>query len=140
MLLERNFSSHFTDETDGNTEIELSILEYGLNITREYNLSFNFETEIRVKHEDGIIFQDFIYWREDKPSADLPPPRSEHVFNLAEAILNLMHVDQARAGIKNLLSREDVQGALIAQGINPMEAKARIDSLSDARLCGPPIR
>ena len=85
LQLERHFSYHFTAETDGNTEIEFSIRKYGLSITRGYRFSFNFEAEIRVKHEDGIIYQDFIYWKEDRRSEDLPPPRSEHLFNLAEA-------------------------------------------------------
>ncbi len=39
---------------------------------------------------------------------------------------------EARNYLKGIVAREDVQTALIAQGINPLEAKARIDSLSDA--------
>ena len=85
LQLERNFSYDFTAVPNGNTEIELSILEYGLSVIRGHNLSIIFEAEIRVKHEDGIVFQDFIYWSEHKRSDDLPPPRSEHLFNLAEA-------------------------------------------------------
>jgi len=34
----------------------------------------------------------------------------------------------------DLLSREDIQKVLVARGINPHEAKARIDSLSDDEL------
>lgn len=48
-----------------------------------------------------------------------------------EATLDSIQAQQARAVINNLLSREDVQRALIAQGINPIEAKARIESLTD---------
>ena len=51
-----------------------------------------------------------------------------------EATLDSMQAQQARANINNLLLREDVQSALMAQGINPIEAKARIDSLSDAEV------
>ena len=36
--------------------------------------------------------------------------------------------------IQNLMSREDTQKMLEARGINPREAKARIDSLSDDEL------
>jgi hypothetical protein len=39
--------------------------------------------------------------------------------------------DKARALISEVLAREDIQGALIAQGIDPLEAQARVDSLSD---------
>jgi hypothetical protein len=51
-----------------------------------------------------------------------------------EATLDSTQAQQARADINNLLLHADVQSALIAQGINPIEAKARIDSLSDAEV------
>ena len=51
-----------------------------------------------------------------------------------EATLDSTRAEQARDEINNLLLRADVQSALIAQGINPIEAKARIDSLSDAEV------
>jgi len=38
----------------------------------------------------------------------------------------------ARETIKNFLSRQDTQSYLISKGINPDEAKARIESLTDA--------
>jgi hypothetical protein len=36
--------------------------------------------------------------------------------------------------LNNLLAREDIQAALVSQGIDPQEAQARIDSLSDAEV------
>jgi hypothetical protein len=51
-----------------------------------------------------------------------------------EATLDSTQVRQARDKINNLLLRQDVQNALKAQGIDPLEAKARIDSLSDAEV------
>jgi hypothetical protein len=51
-----------------------------------------------------------------------------------EATLDLTRAKQARDDINSLLLREDVQDALMAQGIDPLEAKARIDSLSDAEV------
>jgi len=36
--------------------------------------------------------------------------------------------------LNDLISREDIQKVLVARGINPPEAKARIDSLSDDEL------
>ena len=40
----------------------------------------------------------------------------------------------AREKIRAFLDRSDVQAALTARGINPSEAKARVDSLSDAEV------
>ncbi len=39
---------------------------------------------------------------------------------------------QARNHIKTILAREDAQAVLKAQGIDPLEAMARVDSLTDA--------
>jgi len=36
--------------------------------------------------------------------------------------------------LHDLISREDIKKVLVARGINPLEAKARIDSLSDDEL------
>jgi hypothetical protein len=41
-------------------------------------------------------------------------------------------VTLARENIKNFMARQDSQNLLIAKGISPEEAKARIDSLTDA--------
>ncbi len=49
-----------------------------------------------------------------------------------ETALDMTRGQEARNYIKGIVAREDVQTALIAQRINPLEAKARIDSLSDA--------
>ncbi len=51
-----------------------------------------------------------------------------------EATLDLTQARQSRDRINRLLLREDRQRALIAQGIKPLETKARIDSLSDAEV------
>lgn len=40
---------------------------------------------------------------------------------------------EARKTIKALLAREDAQAVLRAQGIDPLEAMARVDSLTDAQ-------
>ena len=39
---------------------------------------------------------------------------------------------EARNAIRTILAREDAQAALRAQGIDPLEAMARVDSLTDA--------
>ncbi len=51
-----------------------------------------------------------------------------------DATLHSTRAQQARDDINSLLLREDVQNALMAQGIDPLEAKVRIDSLSDAEV------
>lgn len=40
----------------------------------------------------------------------------------------------ARANLKNLLTRSDVREALISNGVDPREARERIDSLTDAEV------
>ena len=51
-----------------------------------------------------------------------------------ETVMDSVRGKQARDEINNLLLREEVQSALKAQGIDPLEAKARIDSLSEAEV------
>jgi hypothetical protein len=49
-----------------------------------------------------------------------------------ETVLEASQGQEARSRIKQLLVREDVHQALIKQGIDPREADARINGLSDA--------
>ncbi len=49
-----------------------------------------------------------------------------------ETVLESSQGQEARTRIKQVLAREDVRQALIQQGVDPLEAGARIDSLSDA--------
>ena len=51
-----------------------------------------------------------------------------------ESIINVDRGQSARDYLNNLLAREDIQAALVYQGIDPHEAKARIESLSDADI------
>jgi hypothetical protein len=48
-----------------------------------------------------------------------------------ESIIDLDRGQRARDYLNNLWAREDIQAALVSQGIDPQEAKVRIDSLSD---------
>jgi hypothetical protein len=50
---------------------------------------------------------------------------------------NLLETDrnqETRAYLQQLISRERIQNALVARGINPSEAQARINSLSDGEI------
>jgi len=51
-----------------------------------------------------------------------------------ETLLKPDRHQNTRDYLQNLMSRQDVQRMLEARGINPHEAKARIDSLSDDEL------
>ena len=51
-----------------------------------------------------------------------------------EAFLNSDRGQEARDQLIQLLAREEVQAALKTHGIDPMEAKSRIDALSDEEV------
>jgi hypothetical protein len=51
-----------------------------------------------------------------------------------ETMLTLDCKQDTRDYLQDLMSREDIQKVLVARGINPYEAKARIDSLADDEL------
>ena len=51
-----------------------------------------------------------------------------------EAILENDDVAGARDQLRSFLDRQDVQSVLTSRGIDPAEAKARVDSLSDAEV------
>jgi hypothetical protein len=51
-----------------------------------------------------------------------------------ETALEVIGSDGARTYLKSLLNRDDVQAVIVAQGVDPLEAKARLDSLSDAEV------
>ena len=51
-----------------------------------------------------------------------------------ESVQDSVRGREARDQLKQLFAREDVQTALIAHGIDPTEAKRRIDALSDEEV------
>ena len=51
-----------------------------------------------------------------------------------EAILSNQDTSEARDQLRSFLDRNDVQTQLMVRGIDPAEAKARVDSLSDAEV------
>ena len=51
-----------------------------------------------------------------------------------ETVLDSARGREARDQLKQFLAREDVQAALIAQGVDPMEAEARVESLTDSEV------
>ena len=51
-----------------------------------------------------------------------------------ETMLNWSRAQDARDYVKHFLAREDAKAAMIAQGVDPLEAMARIDSLTDSEV------
>jgi hypothetical protein len=51
-----------------------------------------------------------------------------------ETVLTLSTANNVRENLNQFLKREDVKAIMTAQGISPIEAKARGDSLSDAEI------
>ena len=51
-----------------------------------------------------------------------------------ETVLEMSRGQEAREYVKKVLAREDVKSALIAQGVDPLEAMARVDSLTDSEV------
>lgn len=51
-----------------------------------------------------------------------------------ESVLDENQSQESRQYLSQILAREDVRSALIAQGIDPMEAESRIASLSDSEV------
>jgi hypothetical protein len=49
-----------------------------------------------------------------------------------ETVLDAARVQNAREQVRSLMAREDIQAALVNQGIDPQEATARAAALSDA--------
>ena len=48
-----------------------------------------------------------------------------------ESVVDMEQAHNAREYLKTFLAREEVKSALISQGIDPQEARNRIDSLTD---------
>ena len=51
-----------------------------------------------------------------------------------ESIINVDRSQSPHDYLRNLLAREDIQAALVSQGIDLQEVQARIDSLSDSEV------
>jgi hypothetical protein len=51
-----------------------------------------------------------------------------------ETAMNLAEGAEVRERLQQYLAREDVRAALLAQGVDPAEAQARIESLTDSEL------
>jgi len=51
-----------------------------------------------------------------------------------EAMLDMSRSQEARETLKHFMNRDDVRSAIVAQGVDPLEADARINSLTNAEV------
>jgi len=51
-----------------------------------------------------------------------------------ETMLDMSRGQEARETLKQFMVREDVRSAIVSQGVDPLEADARLNSLSDAEV------
>jgi len=51
-----------------------------------------------------------------------------------ETMLDMSRGQEARETLKQFMARKDVRSAIVSQGVDPLEADARLNSLSDAEI------
>jgi len=51
-----------------------------------------------------------------------------------EAVIDMARGQEVRDYLNRIMAREDVQAVFTSHGINPLEAKARLDTLSDTEI------
>jgi len=51
-----------------------------------------------------------------------------------ETMLDIGRSQEARETLKQFMVRQDVRSAIVSQGLDPLEADARVNSLSDAEV------
>ena len=51
-----------------------------------------------------------------------------------QAMLDMSRSQEARETLKHFMTRDDVRSAIVAQGVDPLEADARINSLTNAEV------
>jgi len=51
-----------------------------------------------------------------------------------DTVLEMSRGQEARETIKQFMARKDVRSAIVSQGVEPLEADARLNSLSDAEV------
>ena len=57
-----------------------------------------------------------------------------------EAVINATQAQQERQRLHDILGRDDVKSQLLARGVDPAQAQARVDSLTDQEVQSLPAR
>ncbi len=64
----------------------------------------------------------------------VPPQSAVAALVETETILDMSRSLEARETVRQFMAREDVRSAIVSQGVDPLEANARLDSLTDAEV------
>jgi hypothetical protein len=64
----------------------------------------------------------------------LPLPAAHAGMIGTEAVVNAAQVQQDRERLRDVFNRDDVKAELLARGVDPAQAQARIDSLTDQEV------
>ncbi len=81
--------------------------------------------EILMRNLTGALAALFLW-------AAVPMPAAQAGVVGTDAAVQSIEQEQARAKVETFLARDDVQKQLIAQGVDPVEARLRLDSLTPA--------
>lgn len=81
--------------------------------------------EILMRNLTGALAALFLW-------AAVPMPAAQAGVVGTDAAVQTIEQEQARAKVETFLTRDDVQKQLIAQGVDPVEARLRLDSLTPA--------
>jgi hypothetical protein len=64
----------------------------------------------------------------------VPPQAAVAALVETETMLDMSRSLEARETVRQFMAREDVRSAIVSQGVDPLEADARLDSLTDAEV------
>lgn len=81
--------------------------------------------EILMRNLTGALAALFLW-------AAVPMPAAQAGVVGTDAAVQTIEHEQARKKVETFLARDDVQAQLVAQGIDPTEARQRVDSLTPA--------
>ena len=64
----------------------------------------------------------------------VPPQSAVAALVETEIMLDMSRSLEARETVRQFMARDDVRSAIVSQGVDPLEADARLDSLTDAEV------
>lgn len=64
----------------------------------------------------------------------VPPQSAVAALVETEIMLDMSRSLEARETVRQFMAREDVRSAIVSQGVDPLEADARLESLTDAEV------
>lgn len=64
----------------------------------------------------------------------IPPQSAVAALVETEMMLDMSRGEEARETVRRFLARDDVRSAIVSQGVDPMEADERLNSLTNAEV------